>query len=143
MSEEELQRLDEQWLTAWDAHDPDAFVSVFADEFVWHDWTLPEPIRTKEAAREFFSGWVSAFPDLHTVSATRVIGDDAFATEVEWTGTNSGPLALGGNQMPPTNKTVRGRGSYMARVKDGKVVEFRSHPDVAGLATQLGLMPGA
>ncbi len=142
MSKEELQRLDEQWLAAWDAHDPDAFVAVFADEFVWQDWTLREPIRTKEAAREFFRGWVTAFPDLKTVGVTRVIGEQAFATEVEWTATNSGPLALGGTPLPPTNKTVRGRGSYMARVKEGKVVEFRSHPDVAGLATQLGLMPG-
>ncbi len=72
-----------------------------------------------------------------------MIGDDALATEVEWTGTNSGPMVFGGSELPPTNRTVRGRGSYMARVKDGKVTEFRSHPDMAGLATQLGLMPRA
>ena len=42
---------------------------------------------------------------------------------------------------PPTNKAVTGRGSYIARFRDGKVVEFRSHPDVAGLMMQLGFMP--
>ncbi len=143
MSREELQQLDEQQLSTWGAHDPDAFVALFADEFVWHDWTLAEPIRTKEAARQFYSGWVGAFPDLKTVSAIRVIGDDAVATEVEWTGTNTGPVIMGGVELPPTIKAVRGRGSYMVRVKDGKIVEMRSHPDVAGLAAQLGLMPGA
>jgi steroid delta-isomerase-like uncharacterized protein len=143
MSKEELQQLAEQELATWDAHDPDAFVALFADEFVWHDWTLPDPIRSKDAARQFYSSWMTAFPDLKTVSAVHVIGDDAVATEVEWTGTNTGPMRMGGTEMPPTNKTVRGRGSYIVRVKDGEIVEMRSHPDVAGLATQLGLMPGA
>jgi hypothetical protein len=35
-----------------------------------------------------------------------------------------------------------GPGSYFVRIKDGKIVEMRSHPDVAGLAAQLGLTPG-
>jgi steroid delta-isomerase-like uncharacterized protein len=143
MSKEQLEQLDEQHLSTWDAHDPDAFVAPFADDFIWHDWTLAEPIRTKEAARQFYRGWIVAFPDLKTVSAIRVIGDDAVATEIEWTGTNTGPMFIGGTEFPPTNKTVRGRGTYIARVKDGMIVEFRSHPDVAGLAAQLGLMPGA
>lgn len=30
---------------------------------------------------------------------------------------------------------------YIARVRDGKIVEFRSHPDVAGVMMQLGLVP--
>ena len=42
---------------------------------------------------------------------------------------------------PATNKTVIGRGSYMAFVRGGKVVEFRSHPDAAGIMMQLGLVP--
>jgi len=36
---------------------------------------------------------------------------------------------------------VVGRGSYIGRVKDGKIIEFRSHPDAAGMMMQLGLMP--
>jgi SnoaL-like domain len=63
MSKEELQQLAEQELATWDAHDPDAFVALFADEFVWHDWTLPDPIRSKDAARQFYSSWMTAFPD--------------------------------------------------------------------------------
>jgi hypothetical protein len=38
---------------------------------------------------------------------------------------------------------VVGRGAYFVRVRDGKVVEFSSHPDAAGLMVQLGLMPGS
>ena len=143
MSKGDLERLDDQGLAAWDSHDPDAFVEVFADDFVWHDWTLPEPITDKEAARQFFASWVRAFPDLKTTSVRRVVGDDSVATEVEWTATNAGPLAMGGDELSPTNKRVTGRGAYMWRAREGKIVEFRTHPDVAGIMIQLGVMPAS
>ncbi len=75
------------------------------------------------------------------LSVRRVVGEDAIATEVEWVATNSGPLAIGGDELPATNKQVTGRGSYMWRARGGKIVEFHSHPDVAGIMMQLGLMP--
>jgi hypothetical protein len=71
----------------------------------------------------------------------RVVGDDAVAGEVEFTGTNTGPIEMGGMKIPATHKTVAGRGSYIARVRDGKIVEFSTHPDIAGMMMQLGLMP--
>ncbi len=141
MSKQDLARFDEEHLATWDAHDADAFVSLFADEFVWYDWTQPEPIRDRETAKQYFSSWATAFPDLKTTEATRVVGDDAVATEIEWSGTNTGPMMMGGKEIPPTNKSVIGRGSYIFRVKAGKIVEFRSHPDVAGIMMQLGFMP--
>lgn len=142
MSKEELERLDDQGMAAWDAHDPDAWVGLFADEFTWYDWTLPEPVRDKQAAREHFLSYVNAIPDMQTKTIDRVIGDDSVAAEVEWTGTNSGPLVMGGMELPPTNKMVTGRGSYIYHVSDGKITEFRAHPDAAGLMVQMGLMPG-
>jgi hypothetical protein len=39
------------------------------------------------------------------------------------------------------DKSVMGKGVYIARVKDGKVVEFNSYPDIAGMMMQLGFMP--
>ena len=141
VSKEELERLDDQGMAAWNDHDAEAFVSLFADDFVWNDWTAPEPIRDKEGARQYFNGWMTAFPDMQAKIINRVVGDDAVASEIEFTGTNTGPMVMGGNQVPPTNKTVTGRGSYIARFSGGKVVEFSSHPDVAGMMMQLGFMP--
>lgn len=138
---EELERLDDQGMAAWDSHDADAFVSLLADDFVWNDWTVSEPIRDRNGAREYFSSWARAFPDMQVKQINRVVGDDAVAAEVEFTGTNTGPMSMAGKEIPPTNKTVIGRGSYIARVRDGKIVEFSSHPDVAGLMMQLGFMP--
>jgi len=141
VSKEDLERLDDQGMAAWSAHDADAFVALMADDFVWYDWTVPEPIRDADGARQYFNGWMRAFPDMDVKIISRVVGDDAVAAELEFTGTNTGPMVMGGKEVPPTNKAVTGRGSYIARFRDGKVVEFRSHPDVAGLMMQLGFMP--
>ena len=51
MTKDELKRIDDQGLAAWDEHDGAAFVNLLADDFVWYDWTTPQPIRDKKAAR--------------------------------------------------------------------------------------------
>jgi len=66
---------------------------------------------------------------------------DAVAAEIEFTGTNTGPMLMAGKEIPPTNETVTGRGIYIARVRGGEIAEFNSYPDVAGMMMQLGFMP--
>jgi steroid delta-isomerase-like uncharacterized protein len=141
MSNEDLERIDDLGMAAWDAHKPEAFVDLFADEFVWRDLTVPEPMRTSDEAMAYMQSWFTAFPDMQVRTTNRVIGQDSIAAEIEFTGTNTGPLAMGGMQVPATGKSVVGRGAYFVRVTEGKVVEFSSHPDAAGMMAQLGLMP--
>ena len=140
-SRQELEQIDDEGIAAWNDHDADAFVALLGDGFVWHDWTVPEPIRDEEGARQYFSSWMTAFPDMRVQRVYQVVGDDAVAAELKFTGTNSGPMEMGGNRIPPTNRSVNGRGTYIARIRDGRIVEFRTFPDVAGLMVQLGLMP--
>ncbi len=137
----EVEQIDDQGMAAWDGHDVDAFMALLADDFVWTDLTLPEPMRTKDQARQYMRAWFTAFPDMRVRQTNRVVSDDAAAAEVEFTGTNSGPMTMADREIPPTGKSVVGRGAYFARVEDGKIVQFSSHPDVAGLMMQLGFMP--
>lgn len=141
MTREELARIDDLHIRAWNEQDTDAWLALLADEFVWRDVTVPEPMTTREAAREYIQGWFTAFPDMRVTVTSRVVGDDAIAAEVEFTGTNTGALSMRGTQMPATGRGVKGRGAYFAKVRDGKIVEFSTHPDAAGMMTQLGLMP--
>ena len=140
MSKEELERIDDLGMRAWDEHDHDAFLALFAEEFVWRDLTVPEPMTTADEVRAYMQGWFTAFPDMRSRTVNRVIGEDAVAAEITFTGTNTGPLTMGGMEIPATGKGVVGQGSYFARVKDGKITEFSSHPDAAGMMVQLGLI---
>ncbi len=141
MSREEVERIDDQGMASWDSHDPQAFVDLFADDFVLTDVAVPEPIRTKEGVRGYAQTWFTAFPDMSVKQTNRVVGDDSVAAEVEFTGTNTGPMIMAGKEIPPTGKSVVGTGTYFARLRDGKIVEFSAHPDIAGMMMQLGFMP--
>lgn len=145
MSVQENIRLDEEFIAAWNAHDPDRAVALLSDDVVWKDVGSPEPIHGKAAARQYLQSWFTAFPDLKAVVKNRVVAEDQVAAEVGFTGTNTGPLqmAAGAPAIPATGKKVTGQGTYFVRIQNGKGVEVHSYPDAAGLMMQLGLMPGS
>ncbi|HEY3502409.1 MAG TPA: ester cyclase [Actinocatenispora sp.] len=141
MNRDELAQLDDKGMAAWDAHKSGDFVGLFADRFEWIDDGTPAPMRSTDEIRAYVDAWFTAFPDLRTRETNRVIGEDSVAAEVEFTGTNTGPIMMGGRQMPATGRAVTGHATYFARAEDGKIVEFHSHPDAAGMMAQLGMMP--
>lgn len=144
MSVQETTRIDDAVIAAWNAHDPDKFVSYCADDIVWHDVGSPQPVRGKEGARQYFNNWLTAFPDLKIRVKNRLATEDQVADELEFSGTGKGPIQgpPGMPSIPPTGKRVDGaKGTYFARIRDGKVIEVHSYPDTAGLLTQLGVMP--
>ncbi|GIG57967.1 hypothetical protein Lfu02_23390 [Longispora fulva] len=139
MTVREMEKLDDTGLKAWDDHDANALLALFADKFEWHDDGLPEPMRTREEVRQFMNGWFTAFPDMHVKRTNRVANDDSVGVELEFTGTNTGPMVMGDKQMPATNKSVNAHGTYFVRTKNGKIVEFHSHPNIGEMLTQLGV----
>lgn len=140
---EEVRQLDERGMAAWDQHKADDFADMFADDFTLSDVTLPAALHSTDQVRQYMETWFTAFPDMHVRSINRVVSEDAVAAEVEFTGTNTGPFVVGGMEMPATGKSVTGTGTYFVSVRDGKITSFSSHPDVAGMMVQLGMMPGA
>lgn len=140
---EDVRKLDDQGLAAWDQHKADEFAGMFADDFTLSDVTLPEALHSTDQVRQYMESWFTAFPDMHIRSINRVVTEDAVAAEVEFTGTNTGPLAFGGMELPATGKSVKGSGTYFVSVRDGKITSFSAHPDVASMMMQLGMMPGA
>ena len=142
MTPDEIAALDERGMSAWDSHDIDTFVDLFADDFSYTDDTVPAPMRSKDEIKAYMQGWYTAFPDMHARTLNRVIGEDSIAAEIEFTGTNTGPLAMGRQEIPATARAVTGHGTYFAKAtSDGRISEFHAHPDSAGMMAQLGLMP--
>lgn len=140
MDTKDIKQIDDQGMAAWSNHDPEAFANLFAENFSWIDSTSPNPIQTKEGAREYVKAWLTAFPDMGIKQVRRIIDNGWLAAEVEFTGTNTGTLIMGDKQIPPTGKQVKGKGVYFAHIDNGKTIEFRSFPDIAGMMMQLGLM---
>lgn len=143
MSKHDIEQLDDAGMAAWNNHDAEGFASLLADGFTWIDDAVPDAMTTREQALEYARGWFTAFPDMQIRTMNRIIADEQLAAELEFTGTNTGPMTMGGQEIPPTGKSVVSRGTYFVKARDGKIVEFHTHPDIAGLMAQLGLMPGA
>jgi steroid delta-isomerase-like uncharacterized protein len=146
MSIPDNMRFDDEEIAAWNAHDADRAAAIFSNDVLWIDTGSPQPMKGKDAIRQYLQGWFSAFPDIKLTVKNRVVTEDQVAAELEFVGTNSGNLQLApGATIPATGKTIHGRGTYFVRFRDGKPVEVHSYPDLAGMMMQLGLipMPGA
>src|SRR6266516_783611 len=48
MTRDEIRALDDRGMVAWDSHDTDGFVALFADDFVYTDDGTPQPLRSKD-----------------------------------------------------------------------------------------------
>ncbi len=141
MTREDIERLDDAGMASWANHDPQGFANLFAETFALNDVATPQPITDRAGLLAYAQAWFTAFPDMSVKQTNRVVSDDSVAAEVEFTGTNTGPMMMGGKEIAPTGKSVRGTGAYFARERDGRIVEFNSRPDIAGMMMQLGFMP--
>jgi predicted ester cyclase len=72
-----------------------------------------------------------------------VVSETEVAGEIEFTGTNNGPLASPAGEVPATGRSVTGYGAYFAEVRDGRIVSFTAYPEAMGMMAQLGLLPGS
>jgi predicted ester cyclase len=65
-----------------------------------NDVAMPEPITTKDGVRQYAQGWFTAFPDMSVKQTNRVVSDEAVAAEVQFTGTNTGPMMMAERRSP-------------------------------------------
>lgn len=136
-------KLDEENFVAWNAHDVDHALSLYADDIVFVDVGSTQAFRGKQAVRQYIQAWFSAFPDMKITVKNRVISDDQLAGEIEFVGTNKGTISLSPDvpPIPATGKKINGKGTYFVHIKNGKAKEVHTYPDLAGMLMQLGLMP--
>jgi predicted ester cyclase len=141
MTTNDVLKLHNDVMDSWNRHDTKKFLTYVDENVVWRDIASPEPFKGKKGAEEFFNNWKTAFPDFKIKTQSTVISGDTIAVELEFSGTNSGPLKVGDQpEIHATNKKVTNKGCYFGKVKNGKFTEVHTYPDLAGMMMQLGLM---
>jgi len=134
--------LTEAAFKAINAHDPAALAGLFADDATGWDVVMPAAVKGPKAISEYFRGQFKTFPDANIKTVSTIEGGDSVATEIEWTGTQKGPIEMPGMPtIPPTNRKVSGRGVIVSRSKNGKVTSFSVYYDTGSMMQQLGLGP--
>jgi ketosteroid isomerase-like protein len=125
-----------------DANDVDGFVAMMASDC---EWLTPEGVlRGRDEIRSYVSGFRTAFPDgHHHLDRVYEAGDDTVAVEGRWAGTQTGPLATPGGEIPATGRSVE---MPFALFVTGDVAAEQArraalYYDSMGIMAQLGLLP--
>jgi steroid delta-isomerase-like uncharacterized protein len=115
----------------------DLVPELFSEQYVDHS-APPRSPGGLEGVKMIPMIFRGAFPDLHFEIEEMVAEGDIVATRVTGSGTNDGPF-MG---MPPTGRHATWASMGFFRVADGKIAEHWGVPDLLGLLTQLGAIPG-
>jgi ketosteroid isomerase-like protein len=95
-----------------------------------------------EGLEQYWKSWTGAFPDGKIELVKNAASEDGtVVTEFRARGTNTGPMMLGGQQVPSTGRPVDVMFCQVATVRDGSITEARLYYDAMTFAAQLGLMP--
>lgn len=127
----------DQWVGTFNDGKPEAFEAQTAPNAVSEEIGTGRRMNVAEATAGG-KAWRAAFPDARGVIENRIVAANQVAGEIVWRGTNTGSL----NGMPPTGKAVEVRAVAIMTEEGGKMAHVRHYIDVAGMLTQLGVIPG-
>jgi len=89
---------------AINAHDLVGISGLFAEDATGWDPTLPAAVKGPKAIQQYFRDQFKTFPDANIRTLSTIESSDAVAAEIEWTGTQKGPIEMPGQPaIPPTN----------------------------------------
>jgi predicted ester cyclase len=123
-------------ISALNSHDIEAYLANQHPEveFVLPDGTV---LRGREQARQYAEAFLQAFPDGQLSFGQQVLEPDGAATEVIFTGTNTGPLPTPGGMLPPTGRKVRLHSASILKIRDGLIASEHVYSGQPDLMTQL------
>jgi steroid delta-isomerase-like uncharacterized protein len=132
----------EQWLAAWNSHEPDRLLALMCDDIVYDDSAWPTRMEGKADVREFLDHTWRAIPDLRFAVREGPYVHPSEPKAAFWwdgDGTHTGPLDPPG--LAPTGKKMHFDGADFHEYRDGKVARLRIVFDMADGMRQLGVLP--
>jgi steroid delta-isomerase-like uncharacterized protein len=111
---------------AINAHDFERFQSFYAGSVVWRDPGLARAVRGPRAARRRLETWTAVVPNLKWRLDDLFGEGDRVCAQFTFTGTHEGALTDSrGNELAPTNQTIRLQGVGVYVIDEGKIVDSR------------------
>ena len=133
-------RVIDSGIDALNAHDWVRFVGLHAESITDVNPATPEPIRGRDALREYYEQFNRAFPDLRTRKDGSFGQGDWVCLETTSSGTHKGPLlGPGGHAIPATGNSFRMKVAGVFKLERRQITEVHEYFDLAGFMAQLGL----
>ena len=148
MSVEDNKAVVARWFTDfWGSDFDPAIINELAAPDIRFEYSLHQPLRGRDAVREFALRFREAFPDLAFGATADLIAEGDYVVG-QWKGggTHTGPafddLPIG--SLPAgSGKTMQFTGTTVIKVIDGMIAEEVGLDDGVTVLQQLGLIAGA
>jgi steroid delta-isomerase-like uncharacterized protein len=134
----EVERVLDDWATAWSSHDTAKVLALFTDDCVYEDVTLGVVNHGKEELGAFTDGTFAATPDFKIELTARLVAGNWAAMEWVMSGTHKGDFP----GLPATGKRFSSlRGATIVELQGGKIRRNSDYWDAATFMRQVGLLP--
>ena len=136
MSVEDNKRIVRRYQDIYNSNQLDALIEVLSEELLTPRILpgMPSGIKGAKAVHQVM---LAGFPDYKTSIEDMVAEGDRVAVRIRMTGTHTGTF-MG---TPASGNKIDFTGMYIARLKDGKIVEHWGEEDAISLLRQIGAMP--
>ena len=132
-----LERILDQWATAWSSNDSERLLPLFTDNIVYEDVTFGAVNQGKTALRDFATATFGAFEDLKFELKSRMVAADGKSGAMEWVW--RGRQTKDFPSLSATNKPFEVRGATVVEFSDGKISRNSDYWDLATYMKQVGL----
>jgi steroid delta-isomerase-like uncharacterized protein len=138
MAISDVERVLEQWATAWSSHGTGKVLSLFTDDCIYEDVTFGVVTRGKAELRAFAEGAFAAVPDFRFELRSRFVGGSWGGLEWVMSGTHKGDFP----GIPATGRRFSSvRGSTVVELQGTKIRRCSDYWDAATFMRQVGLLP--
>jgi steroid delta-isomerase-like uncharacterized protein len=128
----------EEYLAAWNAHDPAAVARHMADDAIYEDVALGRVLHGPAEIAAFVDEATRSSSDFRFEEVSLFTAGSDYANEWIMTGTNDREV----EGVPATGRSFRVRGASIGRLDiSGRIVENRDYYNLVELLAQLGLLP--
>jgi steroid delta-isomerase-like uncharacterized protein len=128
----------DDYVAAWNAHDPVAVTDFMTSDVVYADFGLGEEFRGIEAVRDFVEGMELGFSTNYRFALEMsIVTDDAYTWEWTMTGTNDCEDPERG--FPATGARFEIPGVSIGILRNGKIRENRDYWNMTTYLNQVGL----
>jgi steroid delta-isomerase-like uncharacterized protein len=129
-----------EYLAAWNAHDPAAVARHMADDAIYEDVALGRVLHGRSEIAAFVEEATRASSDFRFEEVSLFTAGNDYANEWVMTGTND--RAVQG--VPATGRSFRVRGASVGKLDpSGRIAENRDYYNLAEMFAQLGIQPPA
>jgi predicted ester cyclase len=135
VSIEENKKIVERYQEIYSSNDLDSLGEVVSEDLLTPKIMPGIPIGI-EGAKAAHRIMLTGFPDYQTIIEDLVAEGDKVAARITMRGTNTGSF-MG---IPATGRYVLFTGMYIARIVNGKIVEYWGEEDGVSLLQQLGVL---